>query len=260
MARILLAVHNVFTEHVSGAARSMRTIMRWLRDSGHHVFALSTGRFESTRGATLDAHLASLGIAVTWRNMETACPDGTYIADGIPVRVLATAHNDMKHPDAAENARYLTLFDEILRRDVPDVVLSYGAHPVLHEALRRARLAGARTVFSARGHGYEQAGWYRHADHVLATSPFMAREIQRHAGVEAIGIPSPIDWEETVGTEETRGFRDIHQSVVIERAYAVRPAGGYVGPAAAGHSSSGRAVHRRRWGVEANHGSEPGPV
>jgi len=206
MARILLAIHNVHGEPLSGAARSMRIIARWLSQAGHEVGVLSTARFESTPSGDLSTHLAGMGIEIGWRDPEVACPEGHYVEDGVRVRVLATTRNDMAHPDAAEDSRYLEVFDRLLREDQPQIVMSYGAHRVLHEALRRARLTGARTVFSVRAKGYEQSGWYRHADHVLTTNAYMVRYLDRHAGVAATGIASPIDWAETLGTEETRGF------------------------------------------------------
>ena len=204
--RLLLAVHNVYTEYASGAARSMRTIMTWLHAAGHECRVLSTARFESTRGAVLHPHLAELGITPQWREGRGPRGIGRYLRDGVDVTLLATRHHDLAAPDRAEGDQYLHAFDGILRDFRPDIVLSYGAHPVLHEALGWARASGARTVFSVRKHGYDAPQWYRNADHVLATSAYMAREIAEKAGVAAAALPSPINWAEVTGTEETRGF------------------------------------------------------
>lgn len=45
--RILLAIHNAYTDHTSGAAHSMRIIMQWLAEAGHDVRVLATARFDA---------------------------------------------------------------------------------------------------------------------------------------------------------------------------------------------------------------------
>ena len=45
--RILLAIHNAYTDHTSGAAQSMRILMQWLAEAGHDVRVLGTARFDA---------------------------------------------------------------------------------------------------------------------------------------------------------------------------------------------------------------------
>jgi hypothetical protein len=56
--RILLAIHNAYTNHTSGAAHSMRILVQWLSVAGHQVSVLSTARFDARPPADLLKHLA----------------------------------------------------------------------------------------------------------------------------------------------------------------------------------------------------------
>ena len=60
--RILLAIHNAYTDSTSGAAQSMRILMQWLADGGHDCRVLSTARFDARPPDSFDRHLAELGV------------------------------------------------------------------------------------------------------------------------------------------------------------------------------------------------------
>ncbi|MBA2302779.1 MAG: hypothetical protein H0W08_09115 [Acidobacteria bacterium] len=45
--RVLLAIHNAYTDHTSGAVHSMRILMQWLAEAGHEVRVVGTARFDA---------------------------------------------------------------------------------------------------------------------------------------------------------------------------------------------------------------------
>ena len=51
--RILLAIHNAYTDHTSGAAQSMRILMQWMANAGHDVRVLCSARFDARSIPTL---------------------------------------------------------------------------------------------------------------------------------------------------------------------------------------------------------------
>ncbi|HKA37556.1 MAG TPA: glycosyltransferase [Thermoanaerobaculia bacterium] len=217
--RILLAIHNAYTDSESGAAHSIRILMRWLAEAGHECRVLGTARFDA-RAPELDAHLAGLGVEVARRrpergfirsvrkpaNVAAGRPTAHFTLAGAPVTMLLTKHNDASRPDRLESEQFLFLLDRELRDFKPDVVLSYGGHPVLREAMPRARDGGAVTVFTLRNHGYEDARHYENVDHVFTTSPYLSEQYRRRIGLVSAGIPSPIDWSEVLATEAERRF------------------------------------------------------
>ncbi len=212
--RVLMAVHNAFTDTTSGAARSMRTIVEWLASEGCECRVLCTARFDARAPASIEEHLASLGIEARpaevprrlIRSGAAGRPVLAFECGGVPVTMVLTRHNDWRSPDAEEAEQLVNLCRHILREFRPHILLSYGPHGAVQEMLRLARRHGVRTVFSVRNYGYEDRRWFAHADSVLACSPYLARYYRDRSGVECTGIPSPIRWEDVLAPEESRTF------------------------------------------------------
>ena len=205
--RLLLAVHNAYTDYTSGAARSVRTLVGWMREAGHDCRVLSTARFDTIcPDPTVEAHLARIGIHAAWSEPPAGCPVGHYELAGVPVTVLNTRHNDPLAPDSAESRQFLRLFDAEISDHRPDLVLTYGGHPVVQAALQRARAAKIATVFALQSLGYETATWLRQVDRVLTGSEFLARHYRAAIGLDTIPIAPPIAWPDVQAPAEARGF------------------------------------------------------
>ncbi len=207
--RLLLAIHNAYTDHTSGAARSVRTIVEWLAAAGHDCRVVSTTRFDRA-SAPIDfaEHLARSGVAA-----EHIPPDSwhdglfRYLLADVPVLAQQTRHHDSSAPDEAEARAFLRLLTAEMADLRPDIVLSYGGHPVLQIALRLARATGAATVFTLRNYGYEDMRWFEHVSSVLTNSPFLRRHYLDTIGVDSVALPSPIDLATTLWDDPaTRGF------------------------------------------------------
>jgi glycosyltransferase involved in cell wall biosynthesis len=177
LPRILVAIHNRFADSTSGAARSVRTITEWLAEAGCACRVLATTRPDG------------LGIVE---------PDSLESGDfvHIPVTTLVTRHHRADLPDRQEALQYLALLHEAFQEFQPDVLLTYGSHPLVREILRQARQRGITTVFTVRNHGYEDRRWFEHVDHVLVNSPFLARHYERAIGLRSTPIESPIAWRD----------------------------------------------------------------
>ena len=205
--RLLLAVHNAYTDYTSGAARSVRTLVGWMREAGHDCRVLSTARFNTVcPDPTIEAHLARVGIRASWSEPPAGCPVGHYELAGVPVTVLDTRHNDPLAPDPVESRQFLRQFDAEISDHRPDLVLTYGGHPVVQAALQRARAAKIATVFALQSLGYETATWLRQVDRVLTGSEFLARHYRAAMGLDTIPIAPPIAWPDVQAPEDARGF------------------------------------------------------
>jgi glycosyltransferase involved in cell wall biosynthesis len=218
--RILLAIHNAYTDHTSGAAHSMRILMQWLAEGGHDVRVLATGRFDARPPASLAQHLADVEVAAkkhpppkamlrTVRrpaNLGPGRPTFEFVFRGVPVTMLATSAPKNTPAEHFERNQFIFHFDQQLCSFAPDVVLSYGGHPVIREVMRRAHQDGRLTVFTLRNYGYEDRSYYEHVDHVFTTSPYLSRFYAGKIGLRSIGIESPIDWEDVQAPEDLRRF------------------------------------------------------
>ena len=219
--RILLALHNAFTDCVSGAARSTRTHVAWLAEAGHEVRVLCSARFDAAPPESVLAHLASLGLATRAaltpravaahlrRNWPRRRPAAALVFRWreIPVTLLLTRHHDPTVPDRLEYEQLVLHCDAALDGFQPDLVISYGGHPVVREYLRRAQARGCVTLFKVHNYGFDDPRWFEPATGVLMPSEFLARRYRDRIGIAATGIPTPVEWREVLApAEESRRF------------------------------------------------------
>ena len=206
--RALLAVDNCYADAVSGAARSMRTMMEWLAAAGCEAWALATARFDVAPRASFEAHLESLGVPISRRAPADPAgrPTFRYELNGVEVTCLATEAHDPAAPDRAEFEQFVRQFDRMFEQLRPDLVIAYGGHPGPQEALRRARLGGAATLYSVRNHGYDDRRRFRNADHVLTCSAFLSRRYRDAIGLRSTALPSPLAWSEILAPDDARAF------------------------------------------------------
>jgi glycosyltransferase involved in cell wall biosynthesis len=218
--RILLAVHNAYTDHTSGAAHSMRILMQWLQRAGHDCRALATARFDGTPPDDLNAHLSQLGVALRRRppskafvrsvrkpaNMVVGCPTVDFTLEGVPVTMLQTRGKAGSPSERYEAEQFLFVLDDVFREFRPDVLLTYGAHSVVQEAMRRARSRRITTVFTVRNYGYEDRRYFEHVDHVFTCSPYLSKVYRQQIGLVSAGLESPIEWAEVEAPDEMRRF------------------------------------------------------
>jgi glycosyltransferase involved in cell wall biosynthesis len=218
--RILLAVHNAYTDHTSGAAHSMRILMQWLQRSGHDCRALATARFDGKSPDDLNAHLSQLGVPLRRSppskafarsvrkpaNMIVGCPTVDFTLEGVPVTMLLTRAKAGSPSERYEAEQFLYVLDDVLREFQPDLLLTYGAHAVVQEAMRRARSRRITTVFTIRNYGYEDRRYFEHVDHVFTCSPYLSKVYRQRIGLVSAGLESPIEWEEVEAPDDMRRF------------------------------------------------------
>jgi glycosyltransferase involved in cell wall biosynthesis len=218
--RILLAVHNAYTDHTSGAAHSMRILMQWLQGSGHECRALATARFDGKPPDDLDAHLSQLGVPLRRSppskafvrsvrkpaNVVVGCPTMEFTLEDVPVTMLLTRAKAGSPSERYEAEQFLFLLDDVLREFQPDLLLAYGAHAVVQEAMRRAKSRRITTVFTIRNYGYEDRRYFEHVDHVFTCSPYLSEVYRQRIGLRSAGLESPIEWAEVEAPDDMRRF------------------------------------------------------
>jgi glycosyltransferase involved in cell wall biosynthesis len=218
--RILLAIHNAYTDSTSGAAHSMRIMTQWLAEGGHDCRVLGTARFDARPPDDIENHLKALDVPLRRHppskvfvrsvrkpaNVIVGRPTIEFSLNDVPVTMLLTKAAAGSAAERYDVEQFLFLFDDLVRQFSPDVVVTYGAHPVIQELMHRARQRGIITVFSLRNRGYEHRDYFAHVDSVFTTSPYLSEVYRQKIGLNSTGIESPIDWSEVEVPADLRKY------------------------------------------------------
>jgi glycosyltransferase involved in cell wall biosynthesis len=216
--RVLLVNNHCISDPTAGVTQSLRTILEWLSDAGHACQILTTARFESRVTFTIDEHLRAHGVEpAAWtaasdrhraakRRGQAARPVVRYAVRNVPVTLLMTRHNDESRPDARESRQYLAELERLLDEFAPDQLIACNGHPMIFEAMARARARGITTAFAVRGYGYYDARYFANVDHAFTCSRFLTDHYRERVGLVSTPIEPPIDWSTVVAPPESRAF------------------------------------------------------
>jgi len=200
--RFLLVNNHCISDPTAGVTQSLRTIVEWLADAGHACHVLTTARFESRVTFTLDEHLRDQGVG----DLDRASRVVRYQVKGVPVTLLKTRHNDELRPNRTETKAYLALLDTLFDEFKPDQLIACNGHPMILEAMERAKRRGVTTAFAVRGFGYYDTRYFSHVDHAFTCSQFLTDVYREKVGLVSTPLEPPIDWTTVVAPEESRAF------------------------------------------------------
>ena len=266
--RLLFASIHSYLDPSSGAALATRELLELLAARGWDCRALTCGVLDYQNETPLEDVLASIerptsrvGAALS-RGGEAEVFD--LELDGVRLTLLPTAYSRAERaPSAREAGLFLDLADQVLDRFRPEVLLTYGGHPVSRELMHRARAKGTAVVFHLHNFGYNDRRGLEDVDAFIFPSIFATslRAVDRRR------IP-PIHWQdhrrrsvvsgpshERRGRSPTRsgsyngsltptgtrepGICDVHQSPARKGCRRLRADCARIGPAAAGYPDSG---------------------
>jgi glycosyltransferase involved in cell wall biosynthesis len=214
--RFLLVNNHCISDPTAGVTQSLRTIMEWLAAAGHACHILTTSRFESPVTFTIEEHLKQHGVDLTSPGSSSsggaatrrpaAAPIVRYKVRDVPVTMLLTRSHDESSPDRREAARYLSVLDEILDTFAPDQLIACNGHPMIFEAMSRARGRGVTTAFAVRGFGYYKARYFKDVDHAFTCSAFLTEFYRQKLGLTSTPIEPPLDWSTVLAPIDSRAF------------------------------------------------------
>jgi glycosyltransferase involved in cell wall biosynthesis len=211
--RFLLVNNHCISDPTAGVTQSLRTIVEWLADAGHACQVLTTARFESPVTFTIEEHLAGCGVAPaalasprSGSKRTAERPVVRYTVKDVPVTLLLTRHNDEMRPDEREARQYLTTLDRLLDDFAPDQLIACNGHPMVLEAMARARKRRVTTAFAVRGYGYYDRRYFADVDHAFTCSEFLTDVYRDKIGLISTPIEPPIDWSTVVAPAESRAF------------------------------------------------------
>src|SRR5262245_7576054 len=216
VVRFLLANNHCISDPTAGVTQSLRTIMEWLAEAGHPCEILTTARFESAVTFTIDEHLRSRGVEVPpvaprgRKSIRVSAnanrPVVRYAVGRVPVSLLLTRHNDESRPDSAETRQYLALLDERLDAFAPTHLVACNGHPMIFEAMARAKRRAIATAFAVRGFGYYEPRYFEAVDHAFTCSQFLTDHYRDRVGLVSTPLEPPLEWSSVIAPPDARAF------------------------------------------------------
>jgi GT2 family glycosyltransferase/glycosyltransferase involved in cell wall biosynthesis len=118
---------------------------------------------------------------------------------GVPVTTytgpLTRQHQE---PTREEGYAFLALFEQMLDRFQPDLLLTYGGHWVNQAVLACARSRRLPVVFALHNFAYQDARLFRAVDAVFVPSQCAADHYRQSLGLTCTVLPGPWNWERAV--------------------------------------------------------------
>ncbi len=196
LERLLFASCHGYVDPSNGAATATRDLLELLAARGIDCRVLSTGVLDYHQETPLAPILNALGTEV--REVSAELPSGKSVdvfdldLGGVRVTLMPTVSSRMEHsPDRAESLTFLELADQVFTRFRPQVLLTYGGHPVNLELMARARRLGIAVVFYLHNFAYDSHDAFRDTSGVLVPTDFCRRFYARRIGLECTTIPYP---------------------------------------------------------------------
>jgi hypothetical protein len=160
LQRLLFASCHCYLDPSSGAALATRDVLELLATRGIDCRALTAGLFDFDRETRFEHVFANLGISPTPAHALLGGGRAAEVYDleqnHVRVTILPLASSRPNNSPTLDEARcYLELAEHVLDRFRPQVLLTYGAHPVDLELMRRAKLRGVAVVFHLHNFAYD---------------------------------------------------------------------------------------------------------
>ncbi len=195
--RLLFASVHSYLDPSSGAAMASREVLELLTARDWDCRALTCGVLDYQRETTLDEVLATLELSAGRTSAALSRGGSAEVIDlehgGVRVTLLPThSSRAEKSPNPREGAVFLDLAGQVFDRFRPEVLLTYGGHPVSLELMRRARARGIAVVFHLHNFGYSSRRGFADVSAVIFPSEYSRRFHQRRIGLDGVVIPDPI--------------------------------------------------------------------
>ena len=128
---------------------------------------------------------------------------------GDAAAVVPGQHIQLCRHERAEHRRRLVLpdlLDGLLDDFAPDQLVAANGHPMIFEAMKRARNRGVTTAFAVRGFGYYEPRYFTDVDHAFTCSRYLTDLYREKVGLTSTPIEPPIDWASVVAPTDSRAF------------------------------------------------------
>jgi glycosyltransferase involved in cell wall biosynthesis len=196
LERLLFASCHGYLDPSNGAATATRDLMELLTSLGVDCRVLSTGVFDYDRETPLETVLDALGVPAERCAAPLSRGGTTDVYDltlsGVRVTLLPTSSSRIERsPNRQETETFLDLADQIFERFRPQVLLTYGGHPLVLALMSWARRRGIAVVFHLHNFGYNDRRFFADTDAVLVPTEYARRYHARRVGLDCAVVPLP---------------------------------------------------------------------
>ena len=121
----------------------------------------------------------------------------------VPVAVFSAPFTASGWSEKAEATAFYQAYTAFLDDYCPDVLLTYGGHPVAVSMIELAKKRDIPVVFALHNFSYSRAEPFKAVDYVIVPSDFCRRYYWDKLGLACQKLPNVIDWRrvERAGTE-----------------------------------------------------------
>jgi Glycosyl transferase 4-like domain len=203
----LFAAHACCFDTTNGASVANRTLARALARNGCVVEVFSesprlhdrevdpSGRPGAVSPEDWAEAVFSLGVGGLTGQTP---PHGRLVDRGVPTTLHQPALGPRPEPGEDEAGEFLRLFDEILGRFRPDVLVGYGGDPIALAMFAHARRLGISTVFTLHNFQYRGTPPFQDVDLILVASRFSAEFHREAIDLDCTTIPHLVDGSRVV--------------------------------------------------------------
>jgi glycosyltransferase involved in cell wall biosynthesis len=204
--RLLFASIHSYLDPSSGAALATREVLQLLAACGWDCRALTCGVLDYAEETPLEDVLSVLERPSPRVGAALSLGGDAEVfdleLDGVRVTLLPTASSrGERAPNPREAAIFLDLVDQVLERFQPQVLLTYGGHPVCMEMMRRARARGIAVVFHLHNFGYNNRRAFDDVKAIIFPSEYSRRFHACRLGLDGTVIPDPIRLEGVIAED-----------------------------------------------------------
>ena len=196
--RLLFCSYHCYWDHSSGAALCTRELLELLAQRGWSCRALCGPHLDLEHAPVLGQFLAAQDIRFEQRQTTVgAVPVSVFHFQqgGVPVHIYdSPVARPFQAATREEGGCFLALYERLLDRFRPELLLTYGGDWVAEEIMTLAKRCGIPVVFALHNFAYQNAAFFRPVDAVLVPSCFAQAHYRRTLGLASTPLPGPWDW------------------------------------------------------------------
>ena len=227
MPRLLFSSYQCYCDPSNGAALCTRELLELLAQRGWSCRVLCGPRLDFEQGTRIAEFLQSQHIAFGQRQSTAgAVPFSVFHfrSGGVGVHIYESrAVPPFQPASRAEGVCFLALYEQVLERYRPELVLTYGGDWVAEQIIAQAKRRSIPVVFALHNFAYHGADLFRPVDAVLVPSRFAQAHYRRTLGLTCTSIPGPWDWNRVRCKEYEPKYVTVVNPAARQRRLRLRP-------------------------------------
>ena len=195
--KIAFASPHCLIDSCNGAAVATSHLLQLLHGEGFECRAYCGPRLDAPEGTTLETALAAGAAAGAVRKLRLAAGDAEMLLTSlgaVPLAVFNAPFNAAGWFDQATTTAFYQSYTAFLDDYRPDVLLTYGGHPVAISMMELAKRRDIPIVFTLHNFLYSGSQPFRLVDYVIVPSEFSRRYYWENFGLACQRLPNVVDW------------------------------------------------------------------